>query len=222
MAGTESCKNLNEARFGIQKSRLIRYVYEYKNVWDPVKKRSKPLYRISVGKILGDVVVINPEYLALHPELRQGDIVLVEGKPVYRGSGISLNEVFTLQAIDHFVLTTVQPEAMLDFYKKLGFETKADGQRFVISCAAFKINLHVVGHELEPKAQFAKPGTGDFCIRIDSSVNMEKLCELINGKGLKVLEGPVKRTGVMGTMTSIYLRDPDMNLVELSSYKEQS
>lgn len=221
MASSMTCTDLKEARFGIQKARLTKYVFEYKNVWDPVHKRSKPLYRTSVGKILGDQVIINQEYLALHPELKQGDIVLVDGRPVYKASALALKEVFSFKSIDHFVLTTSQPQQMLDFYQKLGFETKPDGERFVISCPSFKINLHVQGHELEPKANLAEPGTGDFCLEIDTGVSMKELADLISGKGLDIVEGPVKRTGVRGAMTSIYLRDPDMNLVEISSYKEQ-
>ena len=65
----ESVSDLKTAKFGIQKTRTSQYVFEYKNVWDPVKKRSKPLYRISVGKIIGGEVVIKDEYLQMHPEL---------------------------------------------------------------------------------------------------------------------------------------------------------
>lgn len=75
--------DLREAKFGIQKVRNSRYVFEYKNIWDPVKKRSKPLYRISVGKIIGNEIIINDDYLARHPQLAQGDFVLKDGKPAY-------------------------------------------------------------------------------------------------------------------------------------------
>lgn len=75
----ESVTDLRTAKFGIQKTRTSQYVFEYKNIWDPVKKRSKPLYRISVGKVIGGEVVIKDEYLQMHPELKQGDIVLQEG-----------------------------------------------------------------------------------------------------------------------------------------------
>ncbi len=68
--------DLREAKFGIQKVRNSRYVFEYKNIWDPIKKRSKPLYRISVGKIIGNEIIINDDYLARHPQLAQGDFVL--------------------------------------------------------------------------------------------------------------------------------------------------
>ena len=72
----ESVSDLKTAKFGIQKTRTSQYVFEYKNVWDPVKKRSKPLYRISVGKVVGGEIVIKDEYLHMHPEIKQGDIVL--------------------------------------------------------------------------------------------------------------------------------------------------
>ena len=75
----ESVSDLKTAKFGIQKTRTSQYVFEYKNVWDPVKKRSKPLYRISVGKVVGGEIVIKDEYLHMHPEIKQGDIVLQEG-----------------------------------------------------------------------------------------------------------------------------------------------
>lgn len=129
-----------------------------------------------------------------------------------------MSEFFSLERVDHFVLTTSQPEEMIRFYSFLGFVVKKDGERFAISAPNFKINLHVVGHELEPKANKPTPGSGDFCIEIHTDLTPEELAKRLSEKGLNVILGPVSRHGVKGSMTSVYLRDPDENLVELSVY----
>ena len=77
-----------------------------------------------------------------------------------------MDKLFSLQSLDHFVLTTAQPNEMEAFYSKLGFEVRKDGARYEILAPAFKINLHIKGHELEPKAVLAEPGTGDFTSEI--------------------------------------------------------
>ncbi len=100
----ESVTDLRTAKFGIQKTRTSQYVFEYKNIWDPVKKRSKPLYRISVGKVIGGEVVIKDEYLQMHPELKQGDIVLQEGKPIYIGGCSVPSELFEI-CLDRIINT---------------------------------------------------------------------------------------------------------------------
>ena len=108
------------------------------------------------------------------------------------------------------------------FYSKLGFEVRKDGARYEILAPAFKINLHIKGHELEPKAVLAEPGTGDFCIEISTDKSLQKIEEELRIQGLNVVSCPVERHGRRGTMTSIYLRDPDKNLVELALYPRSS
>lgn len=133
-----------------------------------------------------------------------------------------MNPLFSLQCLDHFVLTTSQPNEMVNFYSKLGFEVRKDGARYEILAPAFKINLHIKGQELEPKAALAEPGTGDFCIEITTEKSLQKIEEELRIQGLNVLSGPVERHGRKGSMTSIYLRDPDKNLVELALYPRRS
>nr|WP_289639962.1 hypothetical protein [Turicimonas muris] len=108
------------------------------------------------------------------------------------------------------------------FYSKLGFEVRKDGARYEILAPAFKINLHIKGHELEPKAALSEPGTGDFCIEISTDKSLQKIEEELRIQGLNVVSCPVERHGRRGTMTSIYLRDPDKNLVELALYPRSS
>lgn len=129
-----------------------------------------------------------------------------------------MKALFSLQSLDHFVLTTSQLNEMEDFYSKLGFEVRKDGTRYEILVPAFKINLHVKGQELEPKAALAEPGTGDFCIEISTDEPIQRIEEELRTRGLNVVSAPVERHGRKGTMTSIYLRDPDKNLVELALY----
>ncbi len=131
-----------------------------------------------------------------------------------------MKALFTLQNLDHLVLTTAQPKEMTDFYTRLGFEVQKDGSRYVIIAPGFKINLHLKGQELEPKAALAEAGTGDFCIEISIGVPMNSIKEELQSRGLNVVCGPIERHGRKGPMTSIYLRDPDKNLVELACYLE--
>lgn len=133
-----------------------------------------------------------------------------------------MDSLFSLQSLDHFVLTTAQPNKMVNFYSKLGFEVRKDGARYEILAPAFKINLHIKGQELEPKAALAEPGTGDFCIEISADEPIQKIEEELRTRGLNVVSAPVKRQGRKGAMTSIYLRDPDKNLVELALYPKSS
>ena len=79
-----------------------------------------------------------------------------------------------------------------------------------------KINLHEAGKELEPKAEEPTPGSGDFCLITD--IPLERLVEHLDSCGVEILEGPVSRTGAIGRIESVYFRDPDGNLVEVSNY----
>jgi catechol 2,3-dioxygenase-like lactoylglutathione lyase family enzyme len=83
-----------------------------------------------------------------------------------------------------------------------------------------KINLHEAGKEFEPKAEKPTPGSGDFCLIAD--VPLERLVEHLNSCGAEILEGPVSRTGAVGTIEFVYFRDPDGNLVEVSNHADSA
>ncbi len=128
----------------------------------------------------------------------------------------------TLARIDHFVLTVASIAATSEFYARaLGMTVEtfrpADGStRVALKFGAQKINLHEAGKEFEPKAKRPGPGTADFCLVSDASpeVWLKHLADI----GVAVEEGPVARTGATGPIRSIYLRDPDGNLVEVACY----
>lgn len=119
--------------------------------------------------------------------------------------------------IDHLVLTVASIEATCAFYSDvLGMEvvTFAGGRR-ALSFGAQKINLHEVGRELEPKAARPTAGSGDFCLIADTPLD-EVIAEL-KARGITIEEGPVSRTGATGPIRSVYVRDPDDNLVEIAN-----
>ena len=81
-----------------------------------------------------------------------------------------------------------------------------------------KINLHEVGKEFEPKANVPTPGSADFCLVTNTPI--EEVVRHLEAIGERIVEGPVARTGAIGAILSVYLRDPDQNLIELSNYLE--
>jgi catechol 2,3-dioxygenase-like lactoylglutathione lyase family enzyme len=123
-----------------------------------------------------------------------------------------------IDRIDHFVLTVADLDATCDFYRRvLGMEVVSfAGGRRALAFGAQKINLHQRGREFEPKAQQPMPGSGDFCLI--TSVPIEEVMAHLEACGVGVMEGPVARTGATGTIRSVYFRDPDGNLVEVSNY----
>ncbi len=120
--------------------------------------------------------------------------------------------------VDHFVLTVRSIEVTCDFYSRvLGMEVERfGGGRTALRFGRQKINLHEAGKEFEPKAQSPVPGSGDFCLVTD--VPPERVVEHLGSCGVGIVEGPVDRTGAEGRIYSVYLRDPDGNLVEVSNY----
>jgi len=125
-----------------------------------------------------------------------------------------------VKSLDHLVLTVRDLQAAIDFYTRaLGMqEVSFGGGRTALAFGAQKINLHLAGHEFEPKARQPTPGSADLCFLTDTPVAQyaARLAEL----GIEVIEGPVARTGAVGPLLSIYVRDPDMNLVEIANLKE--
>ena len=109
-------------------------------------------------------------------------------------------------------MTVRSIEVTLEFYcETLGFSPIFFGEgRVAIDCGGQKINLHEVGKEIEPNADRSIPGSVDLCLLISSPI--EEVMEVVD-----VIEGPVLREGAKGKIRSIYLRDPDLNLIELSN-----
>jgi len=119
--------------------------------------------------------------------------------------------------LDHFVLTVRSIEDTVAFYRRaIGLEavTFGDGRR-AIQIGEQKVNLHEAGHELEPKASRPTPGSGDFCIVTNEP--LEAVIARLSRLGIAIEEGPVARTGAMAPLRSIYVRDPDGNLVEIAN-----
>ncbi len=123
-----------------------------------------------------------------------------------------------VRGLDHIVLTVASIDRTCAFYVDvLGMkrETFAGG-RTALSFGAQKINLHQAGSEFEPKAATPKPGSEDFCLIVDSVADAKAA---LDKAAIPIIEGPVEKTGARGQILSIYCRDPDGNLVELSEYK---
>jgi catechol 2,3-dioxygenase-like lactoylglutathione lyase family enzyme len=125
---------------------------------------------------------------------------------------------FALRNFDHLVITTAQPEAVTAFYEALGFKSRRLQDRYVLESGLIKINVHVKGAEVAPHAGVPTPGSQDFCLAVQCHGSMQELKEELEAAGLNVVLGPVPRNGSLGPMTSVYLRDPDGNLVELACY----
>ncbi|BBU96872.1 VOC family protein [Providencia hangzhouensis] len=123
-----------------------------------------------------------------------------------------------IDRLDHIVLTTTNIDACIDFYQRvLKMEVITFGeQRYALCFGKQKINIHQYGKEFEPKAHLPVPGALDLCFISDIP-----LCDVqmhIEQQGVKIIEGPVNRTGATGAIRSIYLRDVDLNLIEISEY----
>jgi catechol 2,3-dioxygenase-like lactoylglutathione lyase family enzyme len=124
-----------------------------------------------------------------------------------------------IDRLDHFVLTTAQPEAVIRFYTAvlgMTLETFRNGQRLALKFGRQKINIHVKGKEYEPKAHAPGAGTLDFCFI--ASVPLEQVIASLEQHQVAIIEGPCTKTGAMGEIRSVYFRDPDLNLVEVSEY----
>lgn len=123
-----------------------------------------------------------------------------------------------IDALDHFVLTVADIAASCAFYTRvLGMQEITFGQeRKALLFGAQKINLHAHGHEFEPKARAPTPGSADVCLI--TSLSTAEVIEHLRRNDVAIEEGPVARTGARGPIESVYFRDPDGNLIEVSRY----
>ena len=127
-----------------------------------------------------------------------------------------------IDRIDHLVLTVQDVERTLEFYQRvLGMEpiTFAGGRRG-LAFGRQKLNLHQAGREYEPKALKPAPGAIDLCLIASSP--LEEVIEELKEAGVTIIEGPVAKTGALGPMMSVYFRDPDGNLIEVSNYNNEA
>jgi len=122
-----------------------------------------------------------------------------------------------IDSLDHLVLTVADVEASCAFYQRvLGMQVVTFGAgRKALAFGAQKINLHQAGREFEPKAQRPTPGSADLCFL--TSVPLAQVQAHLTDCGVTVSEGPVQRTGAQGPILSVYFRDPDQNLIEVSN-----
>lgn len=120
--------------------------------------------------------------------------------------------------LDHFVLTVNNIEKTVDFYTRvLGMQQVIFGTgRKALQFGSQKINLHEAGREFEPKAKHPIPGSADLCFIVEQE--LLDIIEHLKQHNIAVEDGIVSRPGAMGPIESIYLRDPDGNLIELSRY----
>lgn len=118
--------------------------------------------------------------------------------------------------LDHLVLTTIDLTACKDFYTRvmgMRLETFGNG-RVAFRFGNQKINVHERGHEFEPKAHLPVPGALDLCFI--ASIPLEAVIAHLKAETWPIIEGPVLRTGATGPIRSVYVRDPDLNLIEIS------
>ena|SRR5262245_9380173 len=125
-----------------------------------------------------------------------------------------------IDSIDHVVLTVKDIDATCKFYTKvLGMEVVTFGEnRKALSFGSQKINLQPFGRGSTLVADKPTPGSGDLCFV--TSVALPEVIAHLKSCGINLIGGPVERNGARGSMMSVYFRDPDMNLIEVSNYSK--
>ena len=120
-----------------------------------------------------------------------------------------------IRALDHLVLTVADPQATVAFYERLGMRREEFGEgRIALRFGDQKINLHQAGRPIQPHARRPTPGSADVCLLVEGTLDDAE--RELERAGVVFELGPVERTGATGPIRSLYLRDPDGNLVELS------
>ena len=124
-----------------------------------------------------------------------------------------------IDRLDHLVLTVADMAASLAFYRDvLGMTEQTFGEgRKAVAFGSSKINLHDAAAPVEPHARRPTPGSADLCVVVDGP--LDDVAAELRAAGVPIEIGPVERTGARGTIESLYVRDPDANLVELSVYR---
>ena len=134
-------------------------------------------------------------------------------------AGSESAETFTvhIDRFDHIVLTVRNIPATVEFYTTvLGMEARKFGDgRMALHFGRQKINLHEAGNVIDVNVLHAKPGSADICFITD--VPMTQVQSHLASCGVPVITGPVARTGAIGELTSVYVRDPDENLLEIAN-----
>lgn len=122
-----------------------------------------------------------------------------------------------IESLDHLVITASDPAATVRFYTRvLGMTEQTFGSgRTALLFGRSKINVHQAGHEFEPKADVPTPGSADLCFLVSTPI--ADVIEQLHAAEVPIVEGPVTRTGATGPILSVYVRDPDGNLIELSN-----
>jgi catechol 2,3-dioxygenase-like lactoylglutathione lyase family enzyme len=121
--------------------------------------------------------------------------------------------------IDHIVLTTRDKAGCIRFYTEVlgmkleSFRTPSE-ERLALKFGRQKINLHEWGSEFSPRAHVAVPGSLDLCFI--AAVPLEQVVSKLKEMRVEIIEGPVTKTGAVSKLRSVYVRDPDLNLVEIS------
>ncbi|KAK6188451.1 hypothetical protein SNE40_004620 [Patella caerulea] len=125
---------------------------------------------------------------------------------------------FKINRFDHIVITVKDINKTVDFYTRvLGMDvTTFKARRKAMTFGQQKINIHEHGKELEPKSFTPTPGSADVCFITDTK--LDKVIQHLKSCEVPILEGPVERTGAVGPILSVYFRDPDNNLLEVSNY----
>ena len=123
-----------------------------------------------------------------------------------------------IKNLDHLVLTVTDIDKTIEFYTHvMGFEAVTFGDnRKALIFGNQKINLHQKGHEFEPKAERPTTGSADLCFIAQTDIH--DVMEELRQKNVEIIEGIVDRTGALGKIKSVYFRDPDQNLIEVSNY----
>lgn len=121
-----------------------------------------------------------------------------------------------IKKIDHFVITTKNIDTCLNFYQKLGFTVNKEMGRYQLYQESFKINVHILGKELLPHAKNIQIGSVDICFEL--STDIKNFVQYLNDNAIIIEEGIVNRIGTYGNMQSVYIRDPDGNLLEFCQY----
>ena len=125
-----------------------------------------------------------------------------------------------IDRLDHLVLTVADIGRTCDFYAQvLGMSVETFGAgRTALKFGRQKFNLHQQGREFEPKADRPTPGSADLCLI--ATTPLDSVVAHLQAKGVAIEEGPIARTGATGPIVSVYFRDPDQNLIEVSNYVE--